>query len=199
MADGGDDIQWDELYAAGEHLANWDREEPAPELVELIEARGWPHGARALDLGCGTGSDARYLAENGFDVTGVDISDAAIGEARERSAPDCAVTWVRADARDLPLEDASQDLVADGACLQHLTRAEWDDYAREVARIMVPRGVLFVRGVSVRHRSTNVLRREWLEAVFGSGAFRIESMRDFTLLGSGDREAPGLRATILRT
>lgn len=199
MADGYDDIQWDELYAAGEHLANWDRDEPAPELVELIEARGWPHGARAVDLGCGTGSDARYLAENGFDVTGVDISEAAIGEARKRSGPDSPVTWVTADVCQLPLPDASQDLVTDGACLHHFSREQWDDYAREIARIMVPRGVLFVRGVSVRHRSTNVLRREWLEATFGSGAFRIESMRDFTLLGSGEREAPGLRAIILRT
>lgn len=199
MSAGYDDIAWDEIYAAGEHRDNWDRAEPAPELVELVEARGWPHGARAIDLGCGTGSDARYLADNGFAVTGVDISEVAIREAVERTPTNVDITWLTADACRLPLEDASQDLVADGACLHHFTREQWDDYAREVARILVPRGVLFVRGVSVKHRATNVLRREWIEQVFDSGDFRVESMRDFTLIGAGDREAPGLRAVILRT
>lgn len=199
MSGGYEDIPWDEIYAAGEHRDNWDRAEPAPELVELIEARGWPHGARAIDLGCGTGSDARYLADNGFAVTGVDISEVAIREAGERTAADVSIDWVQADACSLPVEDASQDLVVDGACLHHFTREQWDDYAREVARILVPRGVLFVRGVSVKHRADNVLRREWIEQVFGSGDFRVESMRDFTLVGAGDREAPGLRAIILRT
>lgn len=199
MSGGYEDIPWDEIYEAGDHRDNWDRPDPAPELVELIEARGWPHGARALDLGCGTGSDARYLADNGFAVTGVDISEVAIREAAAQTPSDVAIEWLQADACAVPVDDASQDLVADGACLHHFTREQWDDYAREVARILVPRGVLFVRGVSVKHRSDNVLRREWLEQVFGSGDFRIESMRDFTLMGAGDREAPGLRAVILRT
>ena len=51
---------------------------------------------RALDVGCGTGRDACYLAGRGWQVTGVDIVAAAIGRARRRAAASgvrCAGSW----------------------------------------------------------------------------------------------------------
>ena len=57
---------------------------PRQELVELVES-GRISPSRAIDLGCGTGSNAVFLAQRGFDVTGVDYSSAAIEKARERA------------------------------------------------------------------------------------------------------------------
>ena len=63
----------------------WDKG-PGPELVQLVESgRISPISVsppRAVDLGCGTGANALYLAERGFQAVGVDFSTAAIARAR---------------------------------------------------------------------------------------------------------------------
>lgn len=61
---------------------NRDENEAQKTLDNLLKALDLPAGARILDLACGKGRHARYLAEKGFDVTGLDISDASITFAR---------------------------------------------------------------------------------------------------------------------
>ena len=77
---------WDLAYYSG---APWDSGDPADELVELVQS-GRMKAGRALDIGCGTGTNVLYLAEKGFDVSGVDISKIAIrkviAKARETQA-----------------------------------------------------------------------------------------------------------------
>ena len=60
----------------------WDTAEPRPELEGLLPGR---RPGRALDLGCGTGTDAIYLASQGWEVTGVDFVPEAIATARTRA------------------------------------------------------------------------------------------------------------------
>jgi len=62
----------------------WDIETPPKILVELIES-GRIKPCKVIDLGCGSGNYAIYLATKGFDVTGVDISTAAIRIARKKA------------------------------------------------------------------------------------------------------------------
>ncbi len=62
----------------------WNIETPPKALVELIES-GKVKPAKTIDLGCGAGNYAIYLASKGFDVTGVDISPTAIKMARENA------------------------------------------------------------------------------------------------------------------
>ncbi|MEV4111559.1 methyltransferase domain-containing protein [Nonomuraea sp. NPDC049695] len=63
----------------------WDSGIPAPELVDAVEgAHALPPG-RALDLGCGTGTNAVYLAGNGWDVVGVDLVGRAVRQAKEKA------------------------------------------------------------------------------------------------------------------
>lgn len=73
---------YDVLYRFG---APWEMG-PRSELVELVESgRLTPPvlgGSRAIDLGCGSGANAIYLAEHGFDVTGIDFSSVALRKAR---------------------------------------------------------------------------------------------------------------------
>lgn len=61
---------------------NRDETEARRAIDGLLEALNLPAGARVLDLACGKGRHAMYLAEKGFDVTGVDISEASIRFAR---------------------------------------------------------------------------------------------------------------------
>jgi SAM-dependent methyltransferase len=78
---------WNESYASGEPLP-WDTGTPDPQLVEMIESRAIAPG-RALDIGCGTGTNAIYLAQHGFDVLGVDISEHAVDKARAKAQGRC--------------------------------------------------------------------------------------------------------------
>lgn len=78
---------WNDRYASGEPLP-WDTGTPDPMLVEMIESHAVAPG-RALDVGCGTGTNALYLAHHGFDVVGVDIAPLAVERARARAKGRC--------------------------------------------------------------------------------------------------------------
>lgn len=121
-------------------IADWyDAEfQPAPLESEawrvLVDLFGEGNGS-VLDVGCGTGSYTAALAERGWNVTGVDISEDMLRLARERG-----VAAIRADATALPFEDGSFD-----AAVSVLTNTDFDDLGavvREIVRILRPGGPL---------------------------------------------------------
>src|SRR5690606_12532387 len=73
---------WNEHYLRGE--LPWDTDEPDPHLIDLVRS-GVVDRGRALEVGCGTGTNAVWLAGQGFDVVGVDIADRAIEMAHARA------------------------------------------------------------------------------------------------------------------
>lgn len=77
------DHDWNARYAAGE--LPWDTGTPDEHLVALVSAGAIAKG-RTLEVGCGTGTNALWLAERGFDVLGVDLSPLAIDKARAKAA-----------------------------------------------------------------------------------------------------------------
>jgi SAM-dependent methyltransferase len=71
-----------------------------------------PASRRALDVGCGEGADAIWLARSGWTVTAIDISEVAVTRAREAAEQaGAAVEWVRGDALQTPFPAGSFDLV----------------------------------------------------------------------------------------
>ncbi|ACY13574.1 class I SAM-dependent methyltransferase [Haliangium ochraceum] len=70
---------WNEHYEAG--TMPWDIGRPDPLLVQAVEAGHLPAG-RLLEIGCGTGDNARFLAKSGWSVLAVDIAPTAIEKAR---------------------------------------------------------------------------------------------------------------------
>ncbi|HEX5532591.1 MAG TPA: class I SAM-dependent methyltransferase [Actinomycetales bacterium] len=88
---------WEDRYT--EHEQIWSGE-PNPVLVDVSD--GLQPG-RALDLGCGEGGDAVWLAENGWQVTGVDISSTALAHAAalaDERGVGSRVTWLAANLEE---------------------------------------------------------------------------------------------------
>lgn len=101
---------WDERYAAAELV--WSA---APNQFVAAELDGLPPG-RALDVACGEGRNALWLAERGWHVTAIDFSQVALDkgraiQARHPRADDLRVAWVRADALAFDSGPAPYDLV----------------------------------------------------------------------------------------
>ena len=68
---------------------------------------------RALDVGCGEGADAIWLARSGWSVTAIDVSDVAVSRAREAAElAGAAVEWICGDAVATPFPASSFDLVS---------------------------------------------------------------------------------------
>ncbi|MGP4016710.1 class I SAM-dependent methyltransferase [Saccharopolyspora sp. 5N708] len=86
----GTEQTWDEMYLSREQLFSG-----APNGVLVAEVADLPPG-QALDVGCGEGADARWLAERGWQVTAVDVSHVAL-ERAARTAGGHGVSWTRAD------------------------------------------------------------------------------------------------------
>jgi SAM-dependent methyltransferase len=97
---------WDRRYAEKENL--WS---VRPNRFLVAEAEDLPPG-RGLDLACGEGQNAIWLAGLGWDVLGVDYSEVAIAKARDRAKRDgVSVEFVAADLLDLEPEPEAYDLV----------------------------------------------------------------------------------------
>ena len=68
---------------------------------------------KALDVACGEGRNALWLAEQGWDVTGMDFSDVAIGKAEQIAAKrSLSINWIAADASSFELPQHEFDLAA---------------------------------------------------------------------------------------
>lgn len=91
---------WNQRYA--EQDTPWDTGKPSGELQRiLLEQEILP--CRALELGCGSGTNAVFLAQAGFDVTAVDVSPLAIEQARAKATQaGVPVALFVADLLDLP-------------------------------------------------------------------------------------------------
>ncbi len=120
----------------------WDTGISPPELLAFIAAH--PPG-RALDLGCGTGTNVITLAQHGWHVTGVDFAVKAIMEARRKARE----AGVQADLR---LGDVTRlsalagpfDLILDIGCFHGLPADGRSAYARHIKRLLAPDGTFLL-------------------------------------------------------
>ncbi|MEV4346751.1 methyltransferase domain-containing protein [Actinoplanes sp. NPDC049596] len=129
------EAEWDARYA--ERVFSGD-----PNVVLVREVSALPPG-RALDLGCGEGGDAIWLARQGWHVTAVDVSGVALARAAEQ-AGDLTIDWQRHDlSQSFP--EGTYDLVS-AQFLYH--RGEFDRTAvlRRAAAAVAPGGVLLIEG-----------------------------------------------------
>jgi SAM-dependent methyltransferase len=126
----------------------WDTTQPRPELVELTHGR--PAG-RALDLGCGTGTDCIYLADQGWEALGVDFAPKAIAIARSRAAASgSSASFTVGDVTRLREAGVHGefDLVIDIGCYHAIPAGLRDSYVTEVAAVTKPGADFYLAGVA---------------------------------------------------
>ena len=111
---------------------------PRVELVALVES-GRISPGRAIDLGSGTASNCVYLAQQGFEVTGVDYAQAAAELGRQRAAEaNAAVTFVVDDLTNLQHVSGIFDLLVDYGTLDDLLSAQRDQYMQNILPLAHP-------------------------------------------------------------
>jgi SAM-dependent methyltransferase len=145
--------RWEAAYrATPASLLPWEREGPEPELVRVVRARRLPRGSAVLDVACGQGRDAVWLASQGYRATGLDISETALARARERArAAGVRARFVRGNAWRLYFRPGSFSLVNDRGGFHHIPEDHRREYVEGLARVLRPRGLLLVQAFSARN------------------------------------------------
>jgi len=128
--------RWDSAYR-GDRQAGWDTGSPAPELKRVIEG-GFVKPCRTAVLGCGSGTNAVYLAQKGFEVTAIDVAPTALGIAAgkaEKAGVD--VRWVLADVLALP-ELETFDFIFDRGCYHNVRYVDAAGFVGSLRRLSRP-------------------------------------------------------------
>ncbi len=127
----------------------WDSGITPPEVVALIE--GGSLTGRALDLGCGTGTNPIYLAQHGLSVSGIDFSPKAIATAREKARRAGVTVDLRvADVTRLDFLREPFDFVLDLGCFHAIDEGGRGRYAENLARRTRPGSVFMLYAFSPR-------------------------------------------------
>jgi ubiquinone/menaquinone biosynthesis C-methylase UbiE len=169
---------WEEAYKT---VPPWDVGRPQPAFVELVRAGELGKG-RVLDVGCGTGENALYLAGNGFSVVGVDLSDRAIAAARAKAAERrLKVDFRTGNALSLEFKDNAFDNVIDSGLFHTFPDNDRPVYTHEMARVLATRGRYFMLCFSEKEPTNwggpRRIRKEEIETTF-SPLFKINYIKD---------------------
>lgn len=123
----------------------WDSGITPPELWQHIRQN--PPG-RAIDLGCGTGTNAVTLAGQGWHVTGVDFSATAIESARKKAREqNLPISFLVDDVTRIPDAIGPFDLVLDIGCFHGIPVHLRPVYLKTIGRILVPDGTWLLYGM----------------------------------------------------
>jgi SAM-dependent methyltransferase len=127
--------RWEERYRSGD--TPWNTGRPSSELQRVITEENI-RPCRAIELGCGSGTNAVWLAQQGFVVTAVDLSPLAISRARERAAAEGAeVRFLCADVLNPP-DLGIYDFFFDRGCYHVVRRIEVQSYLRTLKLVTHP-------------------------------------------------------------
>ena len=129
--------EWDQIYRKYplEELG-WELGKPRPILVEFVE-KGLIKKGKALDICCGAGTNTVYMAQKGFQATGLDISHKAIEYGREKAREaGVKVRWIIGNALEFHFEDDEFDFVFDMDCFHHIRPEDRARFIDGLCRIL---------------------------------------------------------------
>jgi cyclopropane fatty-acyl-phospholipid synthase-like methyltransferase len=173
-------------YESGE--VPWNDPLPPPEVISLLSSLA---PGRALDLGCGYGRAAIYMARKGWDVDGVDFVPEAVAEAARRTRrAGVNVRYHICDVVDLDFLAGPYDFALDVGCGHNLTAERWRLYHDQLRRLLRPNAgfLLFARlkepATARSELGAGGLSEEMLLSTFSEG-FRLEGREE------GQTDVPG--------
>jgi SAM-dependent methyltransferase len=171
--------RWNERYEKGD--TPWETGHPSSEL-ERVLAENPVRPCRALELGCGTGANAVWLAQQGFDVTALDLSPLAIERARHRAEEaGVSVRFLVADVLNPPAELTGPfDFFFDRGCYHVVRRVDVGAYLETLRRLTRPGtlGLVLAGNAREPHEpGPPVVSEEQLRAEIGS-LFDIVQLRE---------------------
>jgi SAM-dependent methyltransferase len=194
-----EDSRWNRFYSNRAKPCPFFGKEADESLAEWVRA-GIIAPGRALDLGCGNGRNAIFLAQNGFAVEAVDYSRAAIEWATERANEAGAHVELRCQSVfELKPEPGAYDLVYDSGCFHHIPPHRRSAYIGLVSAALRPGGFFglacFKPEGGSGYADEEVYERKSLGGGLGyteeqlrehwSGAFQIQVLREMAKPGAG--------------
>ena len=141
------------MYRLG--LAPWERRDVAASWQPVLDHPDATVPGRALDVGCGSGRDAVFLAKRGWRVTAVDVVDDALAAARRRAAEEGVdVEWVKGDVGQLDRLglEPGYGLLYDFGCIQGLPDPARRGAAAGLTKLAAPGATLLVFAFRARRR-----------------------------------------------
>lgn len=182
-----ENIEWNDRYRDGN--LPWDTGRPSAELEQVV-SRNAIGPCRALEIGCGTGNNSVWLAQQGFEVTGVDVAPLAVELAEKRAqAAGVHVRFAVADVLDLADLGGPFAFFFDRGCYHAVRRDAPQAYAPAVARQLAAgaRGLILAGNAREPHDpGPPVVTEQQLRDELGV-AFQILDLHEFRF-----DEAPGV-------
>lgn len=134
--------RWDARYRQ-ERRPAWDTGRPASELKRMVEQKVL-RPCRIVELGCGSGVNAVYLAKQGFEVTAIDVSPTALQAAEERAKKaGVKVNCIQADVLNPPHLEPF-DLIFDRGCYHGVRRQNAGAYLKTLKELCRPGGKVLI-------------------------------------------------------
>jgi SAM-dependent methyltransferase len=136
----GVERRFEQRYRAGN--TPWDIGRPDPNLMRTVTTVPI-EPCKALDIGCGTGDNSIWLSQQGFQVIGIDSSELAVGEAREKaSKASAACTFSIIDILKSPVEGAPFGFIFDRGFFHILgSDKERKAFAETVSSLLEEKGM----------------------------------------------------------
>ncbi len=190
MADANVDRDWQGKYQAKD--TPWDSGLASRELQRVMAERDI-QPCRAIDLGCGTGTNAVFLATRGFDVTGVDCAPLALEQARRKAEEaGVRVEWIESDVQHFGTGLQPFDLVFDRGCYHCCRRVDLEGYRATLRNVLRPGGrVLLLAGNANEQAEQGPPRVTEQEIRDELGRLiDFESIREFRFQDAGGVDGP---------
>jgi ubiquinone/menaquinone biosynthesis C-methylase UbiE len=181
--------EWDQIYRKYPLKSlGWELGRPRPILVEFVE-KGFIKKGKALDICCGAGTNTVYLAENGFEVTGIDISSKAIEYAKKKAQQaKVKINFMAQNFINLPFEDEEFDFVFDMGCFHHVEVEDRTKFIKGVHRVLKRGGSYMLTCFSYKNGPAwNHFTKKQITSLF-SEYFKINEIRHISSIeGNGVR------------
>lgn len=181
---------WNRRYQEGD--TPWDSGLPSRELGRVLADESLRPG-RALELGCGTGTNAVFLAQQGFEVTAIDLSELALKQAQQRAErAGRVIRFLQADVCNFPWQGEPFDFVFDRGCYHCARRIDLPGFLETLRKVTKPGSLYLVLTGNANEQSDEGpprLHEHEIRAELGE-LFDVNGIREFRFQDAGGVDGP---------